>query len=431
MTPEREQNVAVGAEASVDGAAVRRAAISTFVIFATNGFIFASWAARIPAVTQTLGLSTGEMGLVLLVGAVGSLCSMPLVGPISGRVGIVRTVRLGGLLAVVAGGLLAVGLLIVSVLLVAVGLAVFGVGIALWDVGQNIEGADVEHRLGRTIMPQFHAGFSGGAFLGAIVGAGLSAVGVPLPLHLAAIMAAVAVIMVLVPRHFLPLTAHAAGAAGAGAAGAGAVSADAAIANAHDGASPAPAAKERGGARGAWTDPRTLLIGVVVLGATLTEGAGNDWIAKGSVDGLGTTQAAGAALFALFVGAMTLARWFGGRVIDRLGRVVALRLSMVSALVGLAVYSLAGSYWLAAVGALLWGLGAALAFPMGMSAASDDPRHAAARVSVVATIGYIAFLAGPPFLGFLGDHVGLRTALLAILVPIAVALVLAGATRRR
>lgn len=400
-------------------AVVRRAAIATFVIFATNGFIFASWAARIPAVTETLLLSTGEMGLVLLIGAIGSLCAMPLVGPVSSKVGIIRTVRLGGVLAVAAGGTIAAGLLAHSVVVVAAGLAVFGVGIAFWDVAQNIEGADVEHRLGRTIMPQFHAGFSGGAVLGALVGAALSALGVPLPAHLAAIMIAVLVIMILVPRHFLPLTQHELPAVG-----------DLAADVAADGASPAPAPKEPGGALAAWTHRRTLLIGVVVLGATLTEGAGNDWISKGVVDGLGSSEAAGAGLFALFVGAMTVARWFGGRIIDRLGRVTALRLSMVSALVGLALYSLSGMFWLSAFGALLWGLGAALAFPMGMSAASDDPRHAAARVSVVSTIGYVAFLAGPPFLGFLGDHVGLRLALLAILVPIAVALVLAGATRR-
>lgn len=400
-------------------AVVRRAAIATFVIFATNGFIFASWAARIPAVTETLLLSTGEMGLVLLIGAIGSLCAMPLVGPVSSKVGIIRTVRLGGVLAVAAGGTIAAGLLAHSVVVVAAGLAVFGVGIAFWDVAQNIEGADVEHRLGRNIMPQFHAGFSGGAVLGALVGAALSALGVPLPAHLAAIMIAVLIIMILVPRHFLPLTQHELPAVG-----------DLAADVAADGASPAPAPKAPGGALAAWTHRRTLLIGVVVLGATLTEGAGNDWISKGVVDGLGSSEAAGAGLFALFVGAMTVARWFGGRIIDRLGRVTALRLSMVSALVGLALYSLSGMFWLSAFGALLWGLGAALAFPMGMSAASDDPRHAAARVSVVSTIGYVAFLAGPPFLGFLGDHVGLRLALLAILVPIAVALVLAGATRR-
>ncbi|NUP74516.1 MAG: MFS transporter [Sinomonas sp.] len=415
MSVQGEPPVTAASEAVESRAVVRRAAIATFIIFATNGFIFASWAARIPAVTQTLDLSTGEMGLILLVGAIGSLCAMPLVGPISNRIGIVRTVRLGGLLAVIAGGAIAAGLVAHSVVLVAAGLAIFGVGIALWDVGQNIEGADVEHRLGRTIMPQFHAGFSGGAFVGALVGAGLSAAGVPLPVHLAAIMVAVLLIMALVPRHFLPLTAH---------------EAPAVPVTADDGALPAPAAKEPGGALAAWTHRRTLLIGVVVLGATLTEGAGNDWISKGVVDGLGTSEAAGAALFAVFVGAMTIARWFGGRIIDRLGRVVALRLSMVSALVGLAVYSLSGDYWISGLGALLWGLGAALAFPMGMSAASDDPRHAASRVSVVATIGYIAFLAGPPFLGFLGDQVGLRPALLTILVPIAVALVLAGATRK-
>ncbi|WP_136611457.1 MFS transporter [Sinomonas albida] len=400
---------------AADRAVVRRAAIATFIIFGTNGFIFASWAARIPAVTQTLDLTTGEMGLILLIGAIGSLCAMPLVGPTAGRIGIVRTVRLGGLLAVIAGGLIATALVLHSVVVVAAGLALFGVGIAFWDVGQNIAGADVEHRLGRTIMPQFHAGFSGGAVIGALVGAALSAAGVPLPVHLAAIMVAVLLIMVLVPRHFLPLTTH---------------DAPAPAQAADDGASPAPAPQGPGGARAAWTDRRTLLIGVVVLGATLTEGAGNDWISKGVVDGLHASESAGAGLFAVFVGAMTVARWFGGRIIDRLGRVMALRLSMVSALIGLAVYSLSGIYWISGVGALLWGLGAALAFPMGMSAASDDPRHAASRVSVVATIGYIAFLAGPPFLGFLGDQVGLRPALLAILVPIAVALILAGATRK-
>ena len=78
---------------------------------------------------------------------------------------------------------------------------------------------------------------------------------------------------------------------------------------------------------------------------------------------------------------------------------------------------------------MLWGVGAALAFPIGMSAAADDPKKAAARVSVVSTLGYIAFLAGPPLLGYLGDVTGIRTALLAIGIPILVALLLAGAAK--
>jgi MFS family permease len=59
-----------------------------------------------------------------------------------------------------------------------------------------------------------------------------------------------------------------------------------------------------------------------------------------------------------------------------------------------------------------------------MSAAADDPAHSAARVSVVSSIGYIAFLAGPPLLGLLADHAGYRTALLAITVPLIASLLL-------
>lgn len=393
-------------------AALSAAALATFTVFATNGFIFASWAARIPSVTSTLGITTGEMGLLLFVGAIGSLIALPLTGTVADRIGLKRTVRLGGVLAIAGGAVIAVGLLIRSPVAVAAGLAVFGAGIGFWDVAQNLAGADVEHRLGRTIMPQFHAAFSGGAFLGAVVGAGLSAAGVDLPLHLFGIILAVVLVMAVAPRHFLPHT-HDADHTGDGA-----------------GAPRDAAASGKGGALEAWRDARTVLIGVVVLGATLTEGAGNDWISKGAVDGLGASEAAGAGLFAAFVGAMTVARWFGGPVIDRIGRVNALRISMVSAFMGLVAYSLAGTYWVAAVGAVLWGIGAALTFPMGMSAAADNPRKAAARVSVVSTVGYVAFLAGPPFLGLLGDHVGLRPALLAILVPIVVALLLAGVTRK-
>lgn len=394
---------------------VRAAALAIFAIFATNGFIFASWAARIPAVTQTLGLSTGEMGGILLVGAIGSLIALPLTGTVVDRIGLKAAVRVGGALAVAAGAVIAVGLLLHAVWVVTAGMVVFGAGVALWDVAQNIGGADVEHRLGRTIMPQFHAAFSGGAVLGALVGAGMSAAGVDLPLHLFGIIVVVLAVMAVVPRYFLP---HDAAQSPDAAGSPDATGAAQAVAG------PKPSALE------AWRHPRTVLIGVVVLGATLTEGAGNDWISKGVVDGLGSSEAAGAGLFAVFVGAMTLARWFGGRVIDRVGRVAALRISMVSAAIGLSVYSLAGTYWISALGAVFWGLGAALAFPMGMSAAADDPRKAAARVSVVSTIGYIAFLAGPPFLGFLGDHLGLRHALLVILVPILVALALAGVTRK-
>jgi MFS family permease len=382
---------------------VKAATVATFLVFGMNGLVFASWAARIPAVTQTLNLTSGQMGTLLLCIAVGSLVALPSAGWVVGRIGTANTIRGAGLLAAAAAAGIAFALMAGSVPATAVALFFYGMGIGLWDVAQNIEGADVEHQLGRTVMPQFHAAFSGGAFLGAVIGAALSALGVGLPEHLLVIAVIVVVLSLTAPRYFLP--AEPAGVSGP--------------------AADAPARHAK--APTAWKDGRTLLIGVVVLGATLTEGAGNDWIAKAAVDGLGAMESTGALLFALFVAAMTLMRFLGGRAIDRFGRVAVLRASMAAAAVGLALFVFAGNLVLAGAGAALWGMGAALAFPMGMSAAADDPRHAAARVSVVSTIGYVAFLAGPPLLGFLGDHTGIHLALLAIGAPILLALWLARA----
>lgn len=383
------------------GPSLRAAAAATFVVFGVNGFVFASWAARIPAVTDTLNLTSGQMGTLLLCIAVGSLLALPTAGLVVGRIGTANALRTSGMLTALAGVGIALSLSAGSIVGTAISLFFFGIGIGLWDVSQNIEGADVEHRLRRTIMPQFHAAFSGGAFVGALIGAGLSNIGVGLPEHLLVIAGVVMVVVLVAPRYFLPHLAQAVTAEGEPKAVKGA----------------------------AWRDSRTVLLGVVVLGATLTEGAGNDWIAKATVDGLGSSESTGALMFALFVLAMTAMRLFGGRVIDTYGRVAVLRASMGAAAAGLCLFVLAGNIWLAGAGAALWGVGAALAFPMGMSAAADDPKHAAARVSVVSTLGYISFLAGPPLLGYLGDLTGIHLALLAILAPILLALLLAGAAK--
>ncbi|WP_204536516.1 MFS transporter [Arthrobacter tumbae] len=378
---------------------------ATFAIFGLNGLVFASWAARIPSASDTLGLSDGQTGALLLVAAIGSMISLPLSGGIAARIGTANTVRLGGVAATIAASTIAGGLVAQSVVLSATGLFIFGLGIGLWDVAQNLEGADVERRLMRTIMPKFHAAFSGGAFIGALTGAGLAAAGVELSTHLAAVAVLVLVISLWIPRYFLPEDPHA---------------------GKHD-----DATASRSSGFTAWKEPRTLLIGLVVLGAALTEGAANDWVAKATVDGLGATEAVGALMFGVFVASMTLFRFVGGGFIDRFGRVRVLQVSLASSLAGLVLFVFAPNVLLAGVGAVLWGTGAALGFPMGMSAAADEPRRAAARVSVVSTIGYTAFLAGPPLLGFLGDQVGIRNALLAVGVAVLASFLVAPAAAER
>jgi fucose permease len=180
----------------------------------------------------------------------------------------------------------------------------------------------------------------------------------------------------------------------------------------------------------AWRDRRTLLLGVLVLGLALAEGAAGDWVALALADGYGQTDAAGAAGYGLFVTFMTIGRFAGTLVLDRFGRVPVMRWCAALAVFGLGVFVFAPVPWLAFAGLAVWGLGASLGFPVGMSAAADDPAKAAARVSVVSTIGYGAFLCGPPLLGLLAEHVGILHSLLAVMVMLVVSFLLSPVARK-
>ena len=126
---------------------------------------------------------------------------------------------------------------------------------------------------------------------------------------------------------------------------------------------------------------------------------------------------------------MTAGRLGGVVLLNRFGRVPVLRASFLLATASLLVIIFVPNPVVATIAAITWGLGAALGFPIGMSAAADEPKTAAARVSAVATIGYFAFLVGPPVIGFLGEQVGLLGALLVVLVLCAVGSIVAGAAR--
>lgn len=380
--------------------AARNAVAVTFFL---NGLLFATWISRIPEARRSLGLDNGQLGLLLLAIAAGSLLSMPASGALISRLGSTLVVRGAGLSALLGLVLTAVAVGVGSVPLAAVGLFAYGIGTGVWDVGMNVEGAAVEQHLGRTVMPRFHAAFSFGTVLGSALGAAAVGVGVPTGVHLPVLAALAVVALLVATRAFLP---------------------DAVVEDEDEGPRPS--------SWSAWTEPRTLLIGLMVLALALTEGTANDWLALALVDGYDVEEWVGVAGFAVFVTAMTAGRLVGPVLLDRFGRVPVLWGTMAAAGGGVLLIVLGQSLVLVVVGVVLWGLGASLGFPVGMSAAADDPRRAAARVSVVSTIGYAAFLSGPPFIGFVADHVGTLDALLVVaLVLVPSALVVPAARSRR
>lgn len=385
----------------VSPARIRRAAWAVVAVFVANGFMFANWASRVPTARDALDLSPSRLGLVLLAASVGALIGLPLSGLVVERLGARRALVTFAVVDTLGMSVIGAGIALPSVVVLVVGLVLAGLGSGVWDASMNLEGGVVERVHGRSLMPRFHAGFSFGTMAGAGAGALASWAGIPFGLHLV-IAAAVTLAAVLVAvRSFLP---------------------DAAVGREDPPESSSARAQGRR-AVATWRESRTLLIGVLVFAAALTEGAANDWLSISIVDGFHAREAVGALGFGLFVTAMTVMRLGGTALLDRHGRIAVLRLVAALALGGLLIFGLAPNLPIALVGVALWGAGAALGFPVGMSAASDDPARAPMRISVVATIGYGAFLAGPPLLGFLAAQVGYRHALLALAVPVALGLV--------
>ena len=387
------------ARPAADLATEERARVALAVVFFGCGIALASWISRIPGARDALGLGPAELGLLLLCLSAGSVAGLPSSGPIVQRLGPAVAVRAGGLLLGVGMTALAVAVRADLVILAGAGLIVTGFGMATWDVAQNVEAADVEQRLGRTLMPRFHAGFSIGTVVGALAGAGCARFGVGVSAQLLGTAVLVATTVIVAARWFLPVPARA------------------------DGEVRTSAQTLR-----AWRERRTLLIGLLVLSFAFTEGVANDWLTVAFVDGHGTSDALGALGFGVFVTAMTVSRLVGGGALERWGRPVVLRVTAGLAAAGLLLVVFGPSLPWAVTGALLWGAGAALGFPVGMSAAGDDPARAAGRVSVVASIGYTAFLAGPPLVGFLAQQAGILRSLLVVFGALALALLTAGAT---
>lgn len=382
--------------------------IAIFAIFLASGLSIATWASRVPSIKEALGLDNAQVGLLLLGMGVASIVGISTSPAVMARTG----ARRGMLLTMftLAIGIVLVGLgtnVFGSVPLVIVGMALFGFGNGCLDVMMNVEATAIEQQMGRTVLPVFHAFFSFGTVLGAGAGALAAALGVDVAAHATIVGTVVAVVAVVcffqVPTREGALDPE---------------------------RGERPAWRERlHTALEAWREPRTYLVGVVMLGMAFAEGGANDWIALGAEQGHGFGDGTGAVALAVFSVGMTVVRLFGGPLVDRFGRVLVLRVLAVAAASGILLFILGSSLPLVLVGAALWGIGASLGFPLGLSAAADDPARAAARVSAAATIGYAAFLCGPPVLGLISEHIGLLNTLFLLVALVVASGLFSGAAR--
>ena len=370
--------------------------------FGLGGITVSAWGPRLPAIKASLGIDTATIGLLLAGVTVGAILGLLASTPLLHRLGSRRSVA--GALLVIAGAMtvMGLGLIVRSVPLIAVAFVVIGLGIGTLDVLINVEGSAVERAAGRTLMPMLHAAWSIGVAVGSGIGAACAALGIT-P---AAQFIAEAVLVAAASIGIAAGIPHGN--------------------RAPDGQPPRDrAARLRHWLRG-WLDWRLLLIGLVMLGVELGEGSANNWLTLAARNNLGQTAAVAAVFFTVFAAGEALTRIFGGPIVDRLGRVRTIRVTTALGIVGVVLFIEGGSVWAALVGVLLWAVGVSMGFPLGMSAAAESGPDPAARVSVVASIGYFANLAGPPVIGVLAESVGLLNALWIIAALFVAAFAAAG-----
>jgi MFS family permease len=372
----------------------RQARGAVTAIFFLNGLVFGSWAARIPAVRDHVGLSDGELGLALACGAIGSIIAMPIAGGRAARLGSRRTTRfaLAAMCVITSVVALAPSLPALCALMLLFGAAMGGL-----DVSMNAHGVAVERRYGRAILASFHAAFSLGGLAGGAIGALAAAAGVDVRAHLAIIGAVSAAIGLTWSRRFLAADADAMGS----------------------------------------TEPvfvrpprRLLALGALAFACLLIEGASADWSGVYLRDELGTTAAIAALGFTAFSVTMTLGRVFGDRLVDRFGPKTIVRAGGTIAAIGFGLALLVAQPAAAIAGFACLGAGMSGVVPIVFRAAGHVPGMAAGvGLAAVSTTGYLGFLVGPPTIGGIAELVGLPSALV-VLVVLATAVALLAATTR-
>ncbi|MET9359360.1 MFS transporter [Streptomyces sp. NPDC006632] len=355
-----------------------RSALTVF--FALDGFLFAGWVVRIPAIKQQTGASAGELGLALLGVSAGAVVTMVLTGRLCRRFG-------SHPVTVACGGLMALAIALPpqthSALALGLVLLLFGAAYGGVNVAMNSAAVDLVAALRRPVMPSFHAAFSLGGMVGAGVGA-LVAGNLSATSHLMALTGFGLLVTALAGRVLLW---H-----------------------------PAPVHPSTPHARGRRLDGRSrrlvLLFGAIALCTAYGEGAMADWGALHLEQDLAAAPGIAAVGYSLFALAMTAGRLSGTVLLERLGQTRTLVVGGLTACAGMLLGALAPQIWLALAGFAVMGLGLANIFPVAVARAGA--LAGPGGVAAASTLGYGGMLLGPPAIGLLAEWASLPVALTTV-----------------
>jgi len=351
--------------------------------FFVAGALFATWGVHVPTIKLHYAMGEQALAIAMLAAGVGAVATLTQAGRLVGRHGPRRA-------AIVSGALCALSLaalLFTShyVALLAL-MVVFGVGTSLFDVSINAAASDLERLGDRSLMSGFHGMFSLGGMAGAAVGSALLAREVSAIAHLVGV--ALGSLLAIVAAGVVMLRTVAGS------------------------ADEAP--------RFALSRGALALLGTLAALGLIAEGAMYDWSVLYMSQELHSEPGFAALAYASFSGAMAAARFGGDWVRERVKPAV-----LMSSSAALAAVSMAAVLWvahpvMALVGFALVGLGFANVVPVLFSTAAKLDANPAHGIAVVASVGYLGMMAGPPLIGVIAEHSSLTAGMLSVAVFAAV-----------
>jgi MFS family permease len=366
-----------------------QARLAVTSLFVAHGSLFGTWVARIPAVQDDLDLGEGELGVALLFITFGAILAMPVAGWVVAREGSRATARQS---VVVYAALLPVVALAPNLVVLGLALLLFGAAAGALDIAMNAHGLEVERRYERPILSSFHAGWSFGGLAGAGIGALAAWAGVDALSHFAVVAVVVGVGALLASRELLPGGAD----------------------------------RPESPPRLARPPRRLLLLAVLAFCGLFAEGAAADWSAVYLAGPLDAGAGVAALGFAAFSTTMVAFRLLGDRLTTHWGPVALMRRGGIVAGGGLAAALLIGHPAVALAGFACMGAGLATVVPVAFRAAGSIPGvPAGVGIAALTTVGYSAFVVGPPLIGFVAELAGLPLALGIVVVLLGVLAALA------
>jgi len=357
---------------------------ATFAMFVANGFGFGTWATGLAPLKAMLGISAGELSLALLAMSIGGLIAMQPASLLTQKVGGTgKAVQLAGF---AFAGALTLPFMAPHLPFLIAACALLGAAGCLMGVSMNAHASKLERDWGAPIMSSFHAGFSLGGLLGTGFGALLLSLHMPTQ-------------FLMLPSALIVLTI---------------------VATASGLVGPGDTEKHEGQPLFRLPERAILGLAVILTLSYMSEGAMADWSGI-YLTSLGESPARAAAGYAAFSATMVLGRLAGDQIVHRLGRTLVIGAGSALAATGLVIATVIPSFAAVIFGFALVGVGFSNVVPCVFSVAAQRASSPAAGIAAVSTAGFGGFLSGPPLIGAVAAHHGMRAGIGVIAVAAIIA----------